>query len=611
MKTYFRLLSFAKPFGRFLPGYGVLAILAVVFGLLNFTFIIPLLNILFNDIDTASAPAKPEFALSLVYFKDLFFYHFHAVILSHGKMGGLQFVCAIIVASFFLSNLFKYLSQRILTAMRTHVVRNIRQELFSKISDLQLDFFNNERKGNLMSVLSNDVQEVENSVVSSIQVIFREPLSIIGFFVLLFVISVKLTLFTILVLPLSGLIITRISKSLRKDAIEGQKQLGTIMSLTEEAISGIRIIKGFNAQKFVREKFNVENNKYMRTLKSMVNKRELASPLSEFMGISVVACVLLYGGSLVLSDQSELSGSEFVTYVLLFSQILVPAKNISSALTNIQRGLVAGERILGIVDTPVTIADNASSKTVSAFNKEIEYRNVSFAYTKGDEGWVLKKLNLVIPKGKTIALVGQSGSGKSTMADLLPRFYDSTEGDILLDGVPVRDIKLKDLRALMGIVTQESILFNDTVFNNIAFGMENAKEADVIEAAKIANAHDFIMESPQGYQSNIGDRGAKLSGGQRQRLSIARAVLKNPPLLILDEATSALDTESERLVQDALFKLMKNRTSIVIAHRLSTIQHADEIVVLQKGEIIERGTHTDLLGRNGTYKKLYDLQAFV
>lgn len=610
MKTYFRLLSFAKPYSRFVPGYAALAILAVLFGLLNFTLIIPLLNILFNDVDTQQAVARPEFSFSFAYLKAEFNYYFSQVIAEHGKMGGLMFVCAIIVSSFFLSNLFKYLSQRILTAMRTHVVRKIRSELFNKISGLHLDFFHTRRKGDLMSVLANDVQEVENSVVSSIQVVFREPLTIIGFFVVLFIMSFKLTLFTLIVLPLSGLIITRISKRLKRDAAEGQKLLGSILSITEETISGIRIIKGFNAQKFIREKFGEQNGRYARTLKSMVNKRELASPLSEFMGIAVVAGVILYGGSLVLSNESELTGSEFVTYVVIFSQILVPAKNISSALTNIQRGLASGERILEIIDTPAMITDTPGAKGVSTFNNEIEYRNVSFAYTKGDEGWVLRNVNLKVPKGKTIALVGQSGSGKSTLADLLPRFYDITSGELLLDGVNIKDLKIKELRSLMGIVTQESILFNDTVFNNIAFGMEKAREEDVIAAAKIANAHEFIMAIPGGYQANIGDRGGKLSGGQRQRLSIARAVLKNPPLLILDEATSALDTESERLVQDALFKLMQNRTSLVIAHRLSTIQHADEIVVLQKGEIIERGSHTALLARGGTYKKLYDLQVF-
>ncbi len=608
MKIYFQILAFAKPFNRFVPKYAVLAILAVIFGLLNFTLLIPLLNVIFEKVQPETSNiTKPEFVLSVAYAKELFNYYFSQIFQEYGQSGALRFVCAVIVVSVFFSNMFKYWSQRVLTNMRTYVVKNIRESLFQKITQLHVGYFQDQRKGDLMSSLSNDVNEIENSVVSSVQVVFREPLMIIGYIILLFTMSVKLTLFTLIVLPISGLVITSISRKLRKQAKTGQELLGNILSIIEETISGIRIIKAFNAQGYVKEKFDQQNGAYRGVLKSMWNKRELASPVSEFLGVSVVVGVLLYGGQLVLDNQSELNASEFITYIVLFSQILVPAKNISSAITNIQRGIASGERIFTILETEITITEKPNAVELGELKGGIIYQNVSFKYAEHE---VLKNINLTVPKGKMVALVGQSGAGKSTMADLLPRFYDVTKGAILIDGVDVRDAKLSSLNSMMGIVTQESILFNDTVFNNIAFGMTNVSEEAVIEAAKIANAHEFIVKMEQGYQTNIGDRGSRLSGGQRQRLSIARAVLKNPPILILDEATSALDTESERMVQDAIQNLMKNRTSIVIAHRLSTIQHADMIVVMQQGEIIETGTHTELLAKNGVYKKLSEMQAF-
>jgi subfamily B ATP-binding cassette protein MsbA len=491
--------------------------------------------------------------------------------------------------------------------MRTYVVKNIRESLYLKITNLHVGYFHDQRKGDIMSSLSNDVNEIESSVVSSVQVIFREPLMIVGYIILLFTMSVQLTLFTLIVLPISGLVITSISRRLRKDAKQGQLLLGNILSIIEETISGIRIIKAFNAQKYVNKKFDEQNSQYRAILKSMWNKRELASPISEFLGVTVVVLVILYGGQLVLQNKSDLNASEFITYIILYSQILVPAKNISSALTSIQRGIASGERIFAILDTPVKIEEDPNAISIAEFKGKISYENVSFQYA---EKKVLDNINLDVEKGKMIALVGASGAGKSTMADLLPRFYDVTEGVITIDGIDIRKIKLSDLNHLMGIVTQESILFNDTVFKNISFGNESATEEQVIEAAKIANAHEFIDKLELGYHTNIGDRGAKLSGGQRQRLSIARAVLKNPPILILDEATSALDTESERLVQEAIQNLMKNRTSVVIAHRLSTIQYADQIIVMQAGKIIERGTHTELLALNGMYRKLSEMQSF-
>lgn len=608
MKIYFKLLAFAKPYSRFVPKYAVLAILAVIFGLLNFTLLIPLLNVIFEKVEATEEVVKPEFTLSVDYAKTMFNYYFNQIFKIYGQSGALKFVCGVIVLSVLLSNVFKYWSQRVLTNMRTYVVKNIREGLFRKITQLHVGYFQDQRKGDLMSSLSNDVNEIENSVVSSVQVVFREPLMIIGYIILLFTMSVKLTLFTLIVLPVSGLIITTISRKLRKQAKTGQELLGNILSIIEETISGVRIIKAFNAQPYVQQKFDAQNGAYRGVLKSMWNKRELASPVSEFLGVSVVVGVLLYGGQLVLDNQSELNASEFITYIVLFSQVLVPAKNISSAITNIQRGIASGERIFTILETEVTITEKANAVELAELKGGIIYQNVSFKYAEHE---VLKNINLTIPKGKMVALVGQSGAGKSTMADLLPRFYDVTKGAILIDGVDIRDAKLHSLNSMMGIVTQESILFNDTVFNNIAFGMSNVSEEAVIEAAKIANAHEFIVKMENGYHTSIGDRGGRLSGGQRQRLSIARAVLKNPPILILDEATSALDTESERLVQDAIQNLMKNRTSIVIAHRLSTIQHADLIVVMQQGEIIETGKHADLIAQKGVYHKLSEMQAFV
>jgi subfamily B ATP-binding cassette protein MsbA len=608
MNTYFKLIAFARPFSRFVPKYAVLAILAVFFGLANFTLLIPLLNVIFEKVPETQEYTKPDFALSVAYVKNLFYHYFYNIFNTHGKIKALQYVCVVIVVSVFFANMFKYWSQRVLTNMRTYVVKNIREQLFRKINSLHVGYFQQQRKGDLMSSLSNDINEIENSVVSSVQVVFREPLMIIGFVVLLFMMSVKLTLFSLIVLPISGVVITTISRKLRKQAQTGQQILGNILSIIEETISGIRIIKAFNAQSYINQKFDEQNNAYRGILKSMWNKRELASPVSEFLGVSVVVGLILYGGTLVLQNNSELNASEFIVYITLFSQILVPAKNISSAITNIQRGLASGERIFAVLESPVAIQDKPNVLSKPTFDRAIEFHNVTFAYNQSP---VLHHISLQIIKGQTVALVGQSGAGKTTLADLLPRFYDVQSGAIKIDGIDIRDIRLSDLNNLMGIVTQEAILFNDTVYNNIAFGRTGTTAQEVIAAAKIANAHQFIEQLPKGYDTNIGDRGGRLSGGQRQRLSIARAVLKNPSILILDEATSALDTESEKLVQEALQNLMQNRTSLVIAHRLSTIHHADVIVVMQDGRIEEQGTHHDLLARQGIYKKLIDMQTFA
>lgn len=606
MKTYFKILSFARPLRNFIPRYLLLSLLSIVFGIFNFTLLIPLLNIIFDTVETAPERlAMPEFSLSAGYIKEAFNYYFYDILLAKGKFGALQFVCGVVLFTVLMSNVFRYWSQRVLTGMRTMVVMKLRQALFNRLVGLNVRYFNNQRKGNLISVLSNDVTEIENSVVSSIQTVFREPLLLMGYIILLFTISVKLTFFSFLVLPISGFVIGSISKKLKRSSTKGQQQLGSILSIIEETISGIRIIKAFNAQEPVKQKFQAENSGYRQTLKSIFNRKELASPLSEIMGIGVVLSIILYGGQLVISGESELSASEFITYIILYSQLLPPAKAMTTAMTNLQRGLAAAERVFEVLDTENPIVEAPNALPVSDFKSGIELKGLSFKY--GDE-WVLRNLQLRIPKGSMVALVGPSGSGKSTLADLIPRFIDPQQGAVLIDGQDVRQLKIKDVRALMGIVTQESILFNDTVTANIAFGVENPDPQLVMEAAKVANAHDFIAALENGYDTVIGDRGARLSGGQRQRLSIARAVFKNPPILILDEATSALDTESEKLVQEALAHLMENRTSIVVAHRLSTIQHADLIVVLQQGEIVESGTHEALMQSSGSYRRLIEMQ---
>lgn len=607
MKTFFRLIKMAHPLGWDMSRYTLFALLAVIFGLFNFTLFIPLLNLLFNHELNKVPEAMPVFEFSARYVADLFEYHFLKVVESNGKEGALAWICWIILISVALSNFFKFISQMVLTTLRTRLVKTFRKNVFEKLTHQDLNFFSDRQKGQLLSTLSNDVHEVENSVVSSIQVIIREPLMLIGFFFLLFKLSVSLTLFSLILLPLSFLVIAEVTRRLKRDAKESQHLLGSLMSLMEETISGIRIIKGFNAENLILKKFEKENDRYRELLKSVVNKRELASPLSEFMGIAVLTVIFYFGGKLVIQQSASLSASQFITYIILYSQILIPAKNISTAFASIQKGMISGKRLFDILDSPVRVQNAINPIYPNQFKEAIEFINVGFSHGESE---ILKDINLKIQKGKTIAIVGPSGAGKSTLVDLIPRFYDVNSGLIKVDGVPIREIDISGLRKLMGIVNQETILFNDTIFNNISFAKPEATREEVIHAAKIANALEFIEKSENGFETIVGDRGVRISGGQRQRISIARAILKNPPLLIMDEATSALDTENEILVQEALGRLMENRTTLVVAHRLSTIQKADLIVVMDQGRIVESGKHNELLALNGLYRKLYDLQSF-
>ena len=607
MDTFKRLLAYAKPYRRFWPGYLILSIFSVIFGVVNYALIDPLLTVLFDADSVTKSASLPEFALTVDYFYSLFEYYLVKIIGDKSVLAGLLFVCFILIAASFLSNLTRFWSQKILVNMKTHIMKGIRRDLFNVITKLHIGYFHDQRKGDILSSVSNDVNEVQNSVAASFHIIFREPLLIIGFMAGLFYMSPKLTLVTLLTLPISALVIGGVSRKLKRGAVQTQSLLGRIISQFEEAISGARIIKAFNAQKYVRDNFERTNQEHKEISRSIFTRQELASPLSEFLGISVAVGVLFFGGWLQMKGELGMTLPEFVVYIAFYWRVLEPSKAIANAYANVQRGLVSGNRIFAILDVASEIKNRENPIPVKSFEEGIRFEDVSFRYSQEP---VLKNVSLEIRKGQMVAIVGPSGAGKSTMADLIPRFYDVTSGSITLDGKDIRDYNQKDLISLMGIVTQEAILFNDTIYNNITFGMENVTREEVENAARIANAEEFILAMEDGYDTNIGDRGAKLSGGQRQRIAIARAVLKNPPILILDEATSALDTESERLVQDALTKLMKNRTSIVIAHRLSTIQHADSIVVLQDGQIVEQGSHHQLLTNKGLYSHLCELQSF-
>ena len=606
MKSFFKILRYAGPYWVYAMLNVIFNILSVLFSLVSFALFIPVLQMLFHSM--AIPQSAPPITMEIDAIKENFYYYCGQLLQRYGNEKMLVYIGITIIVLYFLKNLFRYMAMYFLAVVRNGVVKDLRNDLYLKILILPLSYFNEKRKGDIIARMTTDVQEVEWSIMSSLEMAFRDPITMLTYLITLFVISPSLTVFVLVLLPVSGFIIGRIGKSLKRTSDKGQFKMGVLLSIIEETISGLRIIKAFNAIDFADKRFRQTNQEYNRLMVRLYRKRDLASPLSEFLSACVVTIVLWYGGKLVFTPGNFLDAAAFLVYLGIFSQLMPPAKAITQAFYNIQKGAASVDRIEQVLGEPEVIEEKPEALSKKEFHSEIEYRNVSFSYA---EEPVLKSVGLVIPKGRTVALVGPSGGGKSTLVDLLPRFYDCLGGGIFIDGVDIRDFVIHDLRGLMGIVSQETILFNDTVFSNIAFGMENISEDEVIAAAKVANAHEFIEKMPMGYATNIGDRGTKLSGGQRQRLSIARAVLRNPPILILDEATSALDTESERLVQQALENLMRHRTSIVIAHRLSTIQFADEIIVLQQGELVERGTHNDLLERNGVYRKLYELQSFV
>ena len=600
-----RVLGYVKPYWVSVTMNIVFTILATIFSLFSFSMIVPFLNLLFNPDNLITV--KPEFSLSSDALLETMNYYISSIIISKGQKMALLFICVMLVFAFFLRNLTTYMASYYMAAVRVNSIKDLRAELYNKILVLPLSFYSKQKKGDIIARITTDLQEIEVSIMNYLDVFIKSPITIIAYFAYMLGVSWELTLFVLCVLPIGGLVIGKIGKSLKKDSKEGMTRLSNIIANIEETISGLRIIKAFNAIDYTNEKFEEQNYGYSKLLKFVHRKRDLSSPMSELLSAIVISIVLWFGSTLILSGDATITAANFIAYIVVFSQIIPPAKSFSHGFYNLQKGMASAERVFEIIDADEVIVQKDNAKSITEFKDSIKYNNVVFRYGKED---VLKNINLTVGKGKMVALVGESGGGKSTMVDLLPRFYDVCEGSITIDGNDIRDYKIADLRGLMGIVSQESILFNDTVHNNIAFGMHNATREDVIEAAKVANAHEFIMQLENGYDTYIGDRGMNLSGGQRQRLSIARAVLKNPPILILDEATSSLDTESEKLVQDALAKVMSNRTSVVIAHRLSTIQNADDIVVLAKGNIVEQGKHDELIAKNGVYKRLTDLQSF-
>ncbi|AJR03473.1 ABC transporter ATP-binding protein [Siansivirga zeaxanthinifaciens] len=606
MNQFVNILKYAKPYKRYALGHIISNILYALFGALSFIALIPMLDVLFKQ-DTFKVVEKPIYQgighLNNFY-KDYMAYQIN-LYAQDDKSKALIFIIGFIIIVFLLKNIFSYLAYYFMVFLRNGVVRDLRNAVYKKTVELPLSFFSEQKKGDIMARVTNDVSTLQYSMLPVLELIFREPLSIIFTIIMMLIISVKLTIFVFVFIPLSGIIISRIGKSLKRKSDRVQKEQGAILSILEETLTGLRIIKGFNAEEKFNTKFIDSSNRFYNFSNKLLNRQNLASPTSEILGIIVISMLLWYGGQLVLVDKS-LDGPSFMAYIGLAYNILVPAKAISRGLYNIKQGNAAAERIQEIIDTPNPLKDKDNAITKTDFTSQIEFKNISFKY---ENEYVLKDFSLTIPKGKTVALVGQSGSGKSTIANLITRFYDVNKGEILIDGIDIRDLTTSSLRKQLGIVTQEALLFNDTIKNNLKLGKQDATDEEVIEALKVANAWEFVETLPNGIETNIGDSGNKLSGGQKQRLSIARAVLKSPPIMILDEATSALDTESERLVQIALENMMKNRTSIVIAHRLSTIQKADEIVVLNKGEIVEKGKHDELIAQKGIYQKLVEMQS--
>ena len=607
MKEFIQVLRrFVPPYKKFLILHIIFNVLSAILNIFSFMLIVPILQILFKMQEASYTFIPWDSAGS---FKDIainnFYYYVTQLIETHGASTTLLLLGLFLAFMTFLKTASYFLSSATIIPIRTGVVRDIRIALYNKILSLPLGFFSEERKGDIMARMSGDVNEIENSIMASLDMLFKNPVLIIFYFGTLIATSWELTLFTITVLPFMGWIMGRVGRMLKRKSLVAQNQWSNLMAQLEETLGGLRIIKAFNAEHKMNKRFADSNNQYRETINRVNTRQQMAHPMSEFLGTLLIVIVLWFGGTLILNNNSTITAPTFIFYLVMLYSLINPLKEFSKASYAIPKGLASMERVDKILMAENKMPQIANPVNIGPLKEKIEFKNVSFKY---DTKWILKDINLTIEKGKTIALVGQSGSGKSTMVDLIPRYHDVQEGEVLIDGVNVKDTTLHDLRSIMGNVNQEAILFNDTFFNNISFGVENATMEQVIEAAKIANAHDFIMASEKGYDTMIGDRGGKLSGGQRQRISIARAILKNPPILILDEATSALDTESERMVQDALEKLMKNRTTIAIAHRLSTIRHADEICVLHEGQIVERGKHDELLALDGYYKRLCDMQ---
>ena len=605
MNTYWRLLGFAKPIEKYAIPYFFYTLFYTIFYTFTFMLIMPLLNTLFVE-DQLLEPvtALPSFALNTDYFRSLVNFLIYRVFgTDYSKMDVLIFLSVFIILMSFLSNLFRYLGQRVMETMRVRSLQRLRNRVYDNVMGLHVGYFNNERKGDIISKISSDVQVVQFCITNTLLVAFRDPFMIVGFLIALVMISWKLTIFSVIFLPVVALVIGSIVKRLRKSATAAQERFADMVSLMDESLTGIKILKGYNATDYIRNKFHDINGLFSRISLSMARRQQLASPTSEFLGISAAAVLMVYGGSLVLSG--DLEASAFVAYLSIFTQITRPVRSFTDSFANINQGIAAGERVLALLDEKSKITNAPDAVRMTGLHDEIEFRDVRFSY---DNKEVICGVNFKIRKGETVALVGPSGGGKSTLSDLIPRFYDIQGGAILIDGVDIRQYDIESLREYMGVVSQETILFNDTIANNLRLGKQDATDEEIRQAAVVANAHNFIMETEHGYQTNIGDRGMKLSGGQRQRLSIARAVLKNPEILILDEATSALDTESEKLVQEALNALLKGRTSLVIAHRLSTIHNADRIIVIEKGRIAEQGTHQQLMERHGIYARLIEMQ---
>ena len=606
--SYFKdILRYEKKYRKFTILNILFNILYAIFNVLSVLAFIPVLGILFNTDNTViKVPLYTGIRSIAAYAKESFYYFISQKIENEGAIEVLFFICLLTFSLFLFKNLFRYLASYVLVFLRNGIVKDLRDKLYHKIITLPLAYFSEKKKGDIIARMTIDVQEVEVSFLTSLEAIVREPLTVIISLTMMLILSVKLTLFVFVLLPVSGFIISSISKKLKANSLKAQKETGNFLSFIEETLTGLKIIKGFNAEKVIQEKFNTSTTKFRNLMSSVLHRKTLASPMSEFLGSATIIAILYYGGKLVLENNSPLKAEEFFGYIVLFYTVLNPIKAITTAYYNIQKGEASAERIMEVLNTKNSIKDKPNAAVKSGFTNKIEFKNISFKYK---DTFVLKDFSLTINKGEMVALVGQSGSGKSTLANLITRFYDVNKGEVLIDNQNIKDLTKKSLRGLMGIVSQDSILFNDTIENNIKLGTQAATEEAILEAAKIANADEFIQNLPEKYKTNIGDSGNTLSGGQKQRLSIARAVLKNPPIMVLDEATSALDTESEQLVQTALEKMMHNRTSLVIAHRLSTIQKADTIVVMKKGKIVEQGKHEELLALKGEYYKLVTMQS--